>query len=107
MREKAQAAPQTPWSTQTFPSSMSGIHLVSERHMIVADGMNIAEAEESAIGHIASWHPAVALAVADLLDRVAWMVKLDGELAGRVGVDETLAVARAYLGEPRTEGDRP
>jgi hypothetical protein len=49
----------------------------------------------------------VALALADLLGRIAWMVKLDGELAGRVGVDETLAVARAYLAEPGAEGTRP
>lgn len=46
--------------------------------------------------HIASWHPAVALAVADLLDTAA-----DHGEVGDYGPDEwdaLTAVARAYLG---------
>ena len=38
-------------------------------------------------------------AVAALLDKIAWMVGMDAELAGRVGVDEAVAIASAYLGE--------
>jgi hypothetical protein len=51
-------------------------------------------AEDAA--HIASWHPAVALAVADWLDLVAdGLTELDVRtLPG----DRALAVARAYLG---------
>jgi hypothetical protein len=48
--------------------------------------------------HIASWHPGVALAVADWLDQIACMVELDAEMFGRVGCDEALATARAFLG---------
>ena len=44
--------------------------------------------------HIASWHPAVALAVADWLDREA---VLHDALGG--AMPQALAVARAYLGE--------
>ena len=36
-------------------------------------------------------------AVAALLDRIAWMIGMDAGLAGRVGVDESVAIARAYL----------
>ena len=47
--------------------------------------------------HIASWHPAVALAVADLLDLLARRsISTDLEHAER---DAALAVARAYLGD--------
>ena len=48
--------------------------------------------------HIAAWSPAVALAVADWLDKIAWSAELDADLINRVGGDEALAVARAYLG---------
>lgn len=45
--------------------------------------------------HIASWHPAVALAVADLLDEEAY-----GEENGHWDASHlAIAVARAYLGE--------
>ncbi len=53
--------------------------------------------------HIASWHPAVALAVADWLDHVSDLLHvLEGFNAGPLLPAETehaLAVARAYLGE--------
>jgi len=47
----------------------------------------------------APWDLSANAAVAALLDKIAWMVGMDAELLGRVGVDETLAVARAYIGE--------
>ena len=50
--------------------------------------------------HIASWHPAVALAVAAWLDEEAEVVEFDGgrpDLLSRGSV----AVARAYLGSDR------
>ena len=46
--------------------------------------------------HIASWHPAVALAVADWLDVVADDGTADYDLINSEG--EALTVARAYLG---------
>ena len=61
---------------------------------------------EADMRHIASWHPAVALAVADWLDAVAeaWPIsEPDYGLSVRaeaVGHRQALAVARAYLGEP-------
>lgn len=48
--------------------------------------------------YIASMHPGVALAVADLLDRIAWMCGIDKDLLSRVGSDEAVGIARAYLG---------
>jgi methylmalonyl-CoA mutase N-terminal domain/subunit len=47
----------------------------------------------------APWDLATSRAVAALLDKIAWMVGMDAELAGRVGVDEAIAVARAYLSD--------
>ena len=50
-------------------------------------------------GHIASWHPAVALAVADWLDLMARAMV--GTSYGALPFeDAAVAVARAYLGEP-------
>lgn len=43
--------------------------------------------------HIASWHPAVALAVADWLDSAA-----SGYVEAEPLIDAALVVARAYLG---------
>jgi hypothetical protein len=50
--------------------------------------------------HIASWHPAVAIAVADLLDRVAdkWVAVSGGSRPVFDDEVAALAVARAYLG---------
>jgi hypothetical protein len=45
--------------------------------------------------HVASWHPVVALAVADLLDRVAYT----SEAVGAEPSPDMTAVALAYLGE--------
>lgn len=56
--------------------------------------------------HIASWHPVVALAVADWLDHAADIENDDDDDAGDMGCDcpyckgipLAIAVARAYLG---------
>lgn len=45
--------------------------------------------------HIASWHPAVALAVADWLDAQA--ERVEAGFCGKVG-SQAIAVATAYLG---------
>lgn len=51
--------------------------------------------------HIASWHPAVALTVADLLDAVALVADHYPPIEVRPNsvANYALAVARAYLGE--------
>lgn len=53
--------------------------------------------------HVASWHPAVALEVADLLDAIERAARLAGVVADHPEAlsirSRALAVARAYLGE--------
>lgn len=75
-------------------------------YMIGAGPVNVADAitEESAL-HIASWHPAVALAVADWLESVAGAntspdedVPHAGRTIAHIDADAALAVAHAYLG---------
>src|SRR4051812_46836473 len=50
--------------------------------------------------HIASWHPAVALAVADLLDNMARGINSGNDLdwPNSRDIRDALRVARAYLG---------
>jgi hypothetical protein len=62
---------------------------------LVAETDDYIGAEEAA--HIASWPPAVALAVADWLDTTADNESRFGA-AIRMGHGDALAVARAYLG---------
>jgi hypothetical protein len=47
---------------------------------------------------IASMGPHFALAVAALLDKIAWMGESDKDQLARVGCDEAIAIARAFLG---------
>jgi hypothetical protein len=100
MRERATKATPSPWEAE-------------ENTAVVApnygdDGWTVfydEDAHRRDITHIASWHPAVALAVADLLDTLA--VGIESAAADRCEnayIDEVavLAVARAYLaGEQR------
>lgn len=103
MRERAQAATAGPWSL--VPGAANVWHFPEEGAPAVvvkaigrAVGMSDAE-------HIASWHPAVALAVADWLDVAADSPTCicDCHLADgdpHCEHSAALAVARAYLGEP-------
>ena len=107
MRERAEAAESmlaSPWSVGAWGESGGGAR----------DGYSIGYATDNplaglvatcadyvpldAADHIASWHPAVALAVADWLDAEAGAVEFDG---GRPDLLSTQAVtvARTYLGE--------
>jgi hypothetical protein len=52
--------------------------------------------------YVAGMHPGVALKLAGLLDKIAWMGELDPDMLYRVGCDEAIATARAFLG---TEGE--
>lgn len=61
-----------------------------------ATGSLIAKADDRQTAHIASWHPGVALAVADWLDRFAVMTYCYGPAE----FDHAVAIARAYLNEP-------
>ncbi len=71
-------------------------------HSVAAsDGARIADCFGSGLttAHIASWHPAVALAVADWLDHAAMSADLNRSPYVDDHLSHALAVARAYLGE--------
>lgn len=89
MRERAQ--PPIGWS----PWTCKGRYVYHDGGNPVAEAMGPRNAE-----HIASWHPAVALAVADLLEAAVgefW----DGEpqWTDCPVAQRAVAIARAYLGE--------
>ena len=90
MRQRANPLPQQlPWK--------SWGREVEHRYrtLLVASPRANTDAEPLAV-HVASWHPAVALAVADLLDYHA-----DHFTDARpVRTENALRVARAYLGRP-------
>jgi hypothetical protein len=50
--------------------------------------------------YIVTMQPSVALALASVFDRFAWLGRLDLDLHRRVGCDEVIALARAVLREP-------
>lgn len=91
MRSRAEAANEGPWAPET---NHSGYHqdiwseLGAGRRFQLGGDFVPPDAE-----HIASWHPAVALAVADWLDSVA---DRDGTCRS-VESEPALAVADAYL----------
>lgn len=91
MRERAEAAVlacgDEPWRVEFGYPGYDVSNTVGVR--VIDNG-----AEETA-EHVASWHPAVAVAVAGLLDEEAY-----GEENGHFDASHlALAVARAYLGE--------
>lgn len=106
MRERATAAPVRPgpWEKEFSDVIRTDVPLGAPGYLI-AEVATVPEAE-----HIASWHPAVALAVADWLEAVAawdseglgWTDRLNRtnwpSMWGDMQV-EAIAVARAYLGE--------
>ena len=112
MRERVSAATPGPWRAHEQDGNW---YVSSDPYGLVSTGINeepslpeilMIERDRRDAEHVAGMDPLVGLALADLLDRIAWMTVLPAELAGRVGVDETLKVARAYLGENEPEGTR-
>jgi hypothetical protein len=103
MRERAEAASPGPWHQMCMGSEgclvLNDGHLRDRKHVSFS-GRKEWKADHADATYIASWNPLVAVAVADLLDKLAWMGELDPGLLSRVGCDEALAIARAYLGEP-------
>ena len=117
MRERAEAA--TPGRWVPFGTSIGsevdgctchgGIEPYGHEQYCGIEGP-VVQAYETDIQHIASWHPAVALAVAKAMDDVAqawencdgWAYDYDDD---QIRFEDTveggwLAVARAYLGRP-------
>ena len=112
MRERAEAAEPGRWKTwgMTVMADPEGTSNVDDA-ICVAGAYTPSTSERRLhtgnANHIASWHPAVALAVADLLDDAAENLDLQapgGDLGKQwdmrvhIAGDKALAVARAYLG---------
>lgn len=97
MRERAEAATPTPWVVKRAHPDMPA-YVAHEGWWVIASRTEQWDAE-----HIASWHPAVALAVADLLDAQAAIIEEHGAFFDIEGMGDAnaLAVARAYLGGTR------
>jgi hypothetical protein len=89
MRERAEAATPGPWRSDG-EMVKSG---ESFRTKFVAEAYGLADKWPNA-EHIASWHPAVALAVADWLDTVYDRAR--GKES--VETEPAMVVARAYMG---------
>lgn len=103
MRERAEAATSGPWSVGPYHQLTSV--LTEDGGLTIASvGAPHHPFVRADADHIASWHPAVARAVADWLDRKAeraedmWLTH-GQQMRGPEWLD-ALAVARAYLGDP-------
>ncbi len=112
MRERAErATTHTPWQLlgpdddRAEPWTVASTHPVGDRTYVCQDARHAGE-------HIASWHPAVALAVADWLDETARRHDeildnfVEGSRVGAVSAAENVtaytqavSVARTYLGK--------
>lgn len=88
MRRRAEAATPGPWMDTADGDAFAGPRLITGTGYGDGDRRAVADAE-----HIAGWHPAVALAVADWVD-----ASVPYSARGAIR-PEALAVARAYLGE--------
>ncbi len=88
MRERAEAATRGPWVVDGYGK---------DGWQVNGDGTVFADCHvfQNDADHIASWHPAVALAVADWLEADATVIERHGL---DVTVSKAYAVARAYLG---------
>ena len=103
IRERAQAATPGPWQHMCLGSEgclvLRANGTVRERdHRVARFGQKEWKADHADADYVTGMHPGVALKVADLLDKLAWMGELDPDMLGRVGCDEAIAVARAFLG---------
>jgi hypothetical protein len=113
MRERAEAATDGPWSAEAIGSE--GYHVfgpngsrapMKGRARVAACTWQDWDEVEADAEHIASWHPAVALAVADWLWEQANLVEVHAGTECDGGclhptcrcIAAALAVARAYLG---------
>jgi hypothetical protein len=93
MRSRAEAATPGPW--EAAQGASGGVWVEAPNTATIADiDIDYSGHPEADGNHIASWHPAVALAVADWLNACALVKEV------RAGSAQALAlrVARAYLG---------
>ena len=90
MRERAEASlSPSPW--HAFDNAVYD----SDDHLVITSDVDILDDD---VPHIASWHPAVALAVADWLEVTAENVARASLYARGIDCEKALTVARAYLG---------
>jgi hypothetical protein len=99
MRERAEAATCVfPWRAEgrdvTATQDYDGFNPDWNMGFTLAACMRQDEAE-----HIASWHPLVALAVAEWLDAAARRFENDNPFGAKELLAQALKVARAYLSE--------
>lgn len=99
MRERAQAATPGPWEPyENIHAETAAVEVGRGGFGVVAlPATGRPDYGKANIEHVASWHPSVALAVADWLDHEASYVGEGLECDGTTS--RALAVARAYLGE--------
>lgn len=102
MRERAEAAADGRWAVEVAQSNgIPNMVITADTAMVVADTYDKPHQHDAE--HIASWHPAVALAVADWLniaaaDLVAY-ANDETQPFDPTAINKALVVARAYLGE--------
>ena len=95
MRERAEAATPTEWDW-----CLTGPFFVVAENDPRGDEAFVASVPSKAdAAHIASWQPAVAIAVADWLDLMAYALNARLFLDDSAETHAALTVARAYLGE--------
>lgn len=102
MRERAQDAtpsPWTPWGDRSAPYN-GPLDPPPPDYWRISQPDELAHIDtetEADAEHVASWHPDVALAVANWLDGEATLIDYAGDPGA--ASPAALAVARAYLGE--------
>ena len=94
MREQAEAATPGPWQVDPTDGADYVFDVATGGFCFVPD--NNCQRPVANAAHIASWHPVVALAVADWLEFVATSADF-----GMEPPIKALTVARAYLGGQR------
>lgn len=106
MRQRAEAATAGPWRVE--PDGAGTVWVQTTMAPIACAGDEADPSVTADAEHIASWHPAVALAVA------AWMDSLGRAFAGMQAephpdgaVAQALRIARTYLGEAATPVEKP
>ena len=100
MHKRAEAATPGPWEMDSNDCCVGATGRESQDYWVLGQrtGAHVAN-----MRHAASWHPTVALAVANLLEELADDIVGEGDgfydLCPQSDIDAALAVARAYLGE--------
>ena len=112
MRERAEAATPGPWRVGAEGSEGSRVNPATgdkreDSHWIASVNGRVQPEDGRNAEHIASWHPAIALAVADLIDELLRSLSVFGEPADddplwqKPTASTVVRLSRAYLGNDR------